>query len=315
VLSDEQIYIFDVSQATLECEEGMITGDNISVIYEGQLSDTDTSSVKALKVVDEFHKKNKLETRTAHGQVQSMTPNTITILSKSGKTATYPITGTEQYYQNGIKVNDWVYLHFKGKFLSSDSDDTMVLNASHLKVLSVSDIDPIDIPEPTPTPELAEEQNAQNTEKKLRAVIQDVSLNLLQILPEGSETSVNVDLSAIPSYFKGGTAPGSYVTLIYTGEFNGSTLDGITILSVTGDDPDTLAESRITSTISGTIIGFTSNTITIRTTDNAIATCQMKDGTSFSADMIYEGNEVKVTFNPSLSKTSNIYTCISIESI
>jgi hypothetical protein len=191
----------------------------------------------------------------------------------------------------------------------------MVLNASHLKVLSVSDIDPIDIPEPTPTPELAEDQNAQNTEKKLRAVIQDVSLNLLQILPEGSETSVNVDLSGIPSYFKGGTAPGSYVTLIYTGEFNGSTLDGITILSVTGDDPDTLAESRITSTISGTIIGFTSNTITIRTTDNAIATCQMKDGTSFSSDMIYEGNEVKVTFNPSLSKTSNIYTCISIESI
>ena len=55
VSSGENRYVFDVSQATLECQEGMITGDEISVIYEGQLSDTDTSMVKALKVVDEFH--------------------------------------------------------------------------------------------------------------------------------------------------------------------------------------------------------------------------------------------------------------------
>ena len=32
--SQEQTYIFDLSEATLECEDGMITGDEISVIYE-----------------------------------------------------------------------------------------------------------------------------------------------------------------------------------------------------------------------------------------------------------------------------------------
>ena len=100
--SQEQAYTFDLSQATLECEDGMITGDEISVIYEGQLVSADTSTVKALKVVDDFHKKNQLEKRKAYGEVQSLTPNTITIKNKKGKTATYPITGTEQYYQNGI---------------------------------------------------------------------------------------------------------------------------------------------------------------------------------------------------------------------
>ena len=45
----------------------MITGDEISVIYEGQLSNKDTSTVKALKVVDDFHKKNQLEVRKAYG--------------------------------------------------------------------------------------------------------------------------------------------------------------------------------------------------------------------------------------------------------
>ena len=42
----------------MECEDGMITGDEISVIYEGQLaSERCQHSVKALKVVDDFHKK------------------------------------------------------------------------------------------------------------------------------------------------------------------------------------------------------------------------------------------------------------------
>ena len=99
----EASYVFNLSGATLECKDGMITGDEISVIYEGQLSGTDTSTVQTLKVVDEFHRKSKLKKRTAHGQVLSLTANTITLKSKKGKTATYPITGTEQYYQHGIK--------------------------------------------------------------------------------------------------------------------------------------------------------------------------------------------------------------------
>ena len=50
-------YTFDVSQATLESADGMVRGDSVSVIYEGQLTDTDTSTVRALKVVDDYHRK------------------------------------------------------------------------------------------------------------------------------------------------------------------------------------------------------------------------------------------------------------------
>ena len=41
--------------STLESEDGIIRGDSVSVIYEGQLTDTDTSTVRALKVVDDYH--------------------------------------------------------------------------------------------------------------------------------------------------------------------------------------------------------------------------------------------------------------------
>ena len=60
----------------------MISGDEVTVIYEGQLSDTDTSQTKALKVVDEFHKKAQLEERVAHVKVTGLTPNTISVESK-----------------------------------------------------------------------------------------------------------------------------------------------------------------------------------------------------------------------------------------
>ena len=62
-----------------------------------------------------------------------------------------------------------------------------------------------------------------------------------------------MDLSQIPSYFKGGTAPGSYVTITCTGQFQGNSLDGVTVTAVTGDDPDSLGSREITSSVSGTI--------------------------------------------------------------
>lgn len=312
VSADDEIYIFDVSQAALECAEGMITGDTVSIIYEGQLSDTDTSTVKALKVVDEFHKKNKLKKRTAHGEVQALTPNTITIKAKSGKTATYPITGTEQYYQNGIKKGTMVHLNFKGKFPESGSSDPRVLNASHLKVLSISDIEPMKIPAPTPTP-LPAEQTEANKEKQFLATIQNVNLNLLQILPAGRTTPLNVDMSAIPVYFKGGIAPGSHVNVFYLGELKEDSLDGISILAVTGEDPDTIKDRNIAFTATGTILGTTANTVTIQTTDGAVDTFRTESAQNASSSGLAAGSVIRVTFHPSESKSSNIYTAIKIE--
>ena len=329
--SQEQTYVFDLSEATLECEDGMITGDEISVIYEGQLSNKDTSTVKALKVVDDFHKKNQLEVRKAYGEVQSLTSNTITIKNKKGKTATYPITGTEQYYQNGIRTGVWVYIHFKGKFASSQDTQNSSLNASHLKVLSISDIDPLTLPEPTPTPDPAQVPDDDSAkEQQIHAEIQNISLNTLTVLPSGSDSAIDIDLSQISSYFKGGTAPGSYVTITYTGQFQGNSLDGVTVTAVTGDDPDSLGSRELTSTVtgddpdslgsreltstvSGTIIGHTANTVTLQTGDGATITCFTEGAKDTSTSNMESGAGICITFDPTKSKNSNIYTSIKIQ--
>ena len=312
----EASYVFNLSGATLECKDGMITGDEISVIYEGQLSGTDTSTVQTLKVVDEFHHKSKLKKRTAHGQVLSLTANTITLKSKKGKTATYPITGTEQYYQNGIKEGDWVYLHFKGKFPDTSQDSSASLNASHLKVLGISDLETIVIPDPTPTPPPNPEETpeeAAGKEQQFLATIQGVNLNILQILPAGSSTVQNLDMSSIPVYFKGGIAPGSHVNVTYKGVLQPDTLEGIQILAVTGEDPDTIDDKHISFTVTGVITGSTANTITVQTDDGAVDTFRTEELRNSSEASLEYGDYVQITFHPSKSKASNIYTAVQIQ--
>lgn len=312
VLSETNLYTFDISQATIECQNGIISGDEISIIYEGQLTDTDTSSVKVLKVVDEINKKTTLEDRTAHGKVLSLTPNTITIQAKSGKKATYPITGTEQYYKAGVKEGTWVYLHFKGKFPSSQADNPDILNASLLKVISISDSDPFKAPAPTPTPK-SNEKDQKEEEKEFTAIIQDLKLNMLTVLLEETENPLSIDLSTLPVYLNGGAAPGSHVTITYTGDFNGTSTEGISITAITGEDASAISSQHISFTVSGTIIGSTANTSTIQTSDGALVTCLTQGATNSSTGGMLSGSLIRVTFDPAESRSSNIYTALKIE--
>lgn len=310
--SSSQTYTFDVSQASLESADGMVRGDSISVVYEGQLSGTDTSTVRALKVVDDYHNTDTLKDRTAHVQVLELTANSITIKSKGGKTATLPTTGTEQYYQGGIKTGKWVYVHLKGEFDPADPENSAHLYGSHIKVSSISDIDPIKIPDPTPTPVPDKNQKVQK-EKQMRAVIQNIQTNILQISVDGTDALLNLDMSALPCYFSGGPAPGSHVTVTYTGDFNGGSTEGISILGITGDIPETLSEHGISFTVSGDITASTSNTITLLTYDNISVTCNIENAANSSTGGLLSGSSVKITFNPAESRNSNILSALKIE--
>ena len=314
ILSNSETYIFDISQATLECSDGMICGDAVSVIYEGQLDSTDTGTVKALKVVDDYHETSEIKEGTTRGQVQSLTANSITIKSKGGKTVTFPITGTEQYYQGGIKAGNWVYLHYKGDFGPASSDNPNVLDGSHMKIYSVSDIDPLNVPDPTPTP-APQEGVEVKAEHKLRAVIQSIQTNVLQVSIENTTNVLNLDMSAIPCYFSGGIESGSHVNVVYTGDFNGTTLDGITVLGITGEVPENLRERSTGFTVSGEIVASTANTITILTYDGINITCNTESASNESTGGLLTGSSVKITFNPADSRQTNIYTALKIEDL
>ena len=108
-------------------------------------------------------------------------------------------------------------------------------------------------------------------------------------------------------------APGSYVNITYTGELKENTLEGITILGVSSEDPDTMAERNFSFTVTGTIVGSTANTVTIQTSDGASVTCFTEGAQNSSTGGLSIGSGVRITFNPVLSRESNIYTSLKIE--
>ena len=98
-----------------------------------------------------------------------------------------------------------------------------------------------------------------------------------------------------------------------TGKFNGESTSGMKIRGITGEDPDILSVRNITSTVTGTILGTTANTVLLQTYDGVKILCSRENVPDLSSSGMEEGADLRVTFNPAKSRTSNIYTCIKFE--
>lgn len=309
ISSDGETYVFDVSRTRLECKYGVVFSDQVSVIYQGQLSGTDISTISPIKVTDKYHNETPLENRTLKGKVKKLTSNALVIVTEKGNTVTFPVTGVRQYYKKGIKAGRWVYVHFRGKFINETIVGDKQYDGSFTKVISVSDTDPLKVPAATPTPSTAPKKKEQH----LRAKIVSVSTSTMTVVPQTTGSELTVPLTSVPVYFKGGMAPGSYVNIIYTGKFNGESTNGMKIRGITGEDPDTLSIRNISSTVTGTILGTTANTVLIQTYDGVKILCSRENVQDLSTSGMEEGADLRVTFNPAKSRTSNIYTCIKFE--
>lgn len=309
ISSDGETYVFDVSRTRLECKYGVVFSDQVSVIYQGQLSGTDISTISPIKVTDKYHNETPLENRTLKGKVKKLTSNALVIVTEKGNTVTFPVTGVRQYYKKGIKAGRWVYVHFRGKFINETIVSDKQYDGSFTKVISVSDTDPLKVPAATPTPSPAPKKKEQH----LRAKIVSVSTSTMTVVPQTTGAELTVPLTSVPVYFKGGMAPGSYVNIIYTGKFNGESTNGMKIRGITGEDPDTLSIRNISSTVTGTILGTTANTVLIQTYDGVKILCSRENVQDLSTSGMEEGADLRVTFNPAKSRTSNIYTCIKFE--
>ncbi len=309
ISSDGETYVFDVSRTRLECKYGVVFSDQVSVIYQGQLSGIDISTISPIKVTDKYHNETPLENRTLKGKVKKLTSNALVIVTEKGNTVTFPATGVRQYYKKGIKAGRWVYVHFRGKFINETIVGDKQYDGSFTKVVSVSDTDPLKVPAATPTPSPAPKKKEQH----LRAKIVSVSTSTMTVVPQTTGSELTVPLTSVPVYFKGGMAPGSYVNIIYTGKFNGESTNGMKIRGITGEDPDTLSIRNISSTVTGTILGTTANTVLIQTYDGVKILCSRENVQDLSTSGMEEGADLRVTFNPAKSRTSNIYTCIKFE--
>ena len=114
VSSGEETYVFDVSGASIECAGGLLSGDEISVIYEGRLNGMDTENVKALKVTDALHKKNVLKEYKLTGQITALTPWSVTIRTDKGQSVQCTAAGKPMHFSTGLILGNPVTVHLVG---------------------------------------------------------------------------------------------------------------------------------------------------------------------------------------------------------
>lgn len=129
---DSDILEFDLSEAALECENGILTGDQVTVVYEGTIKGHNTGKATALKVIDKDNRE-ELEEHTMVGTLVDASMNTISIKNTEGDTITFISTGAKHKYKNGIQTGNWITVTYKGELTRS--------NAKNVKVLSITDED------------------------------------------------------------------------------------------------------------------------------------------------------------------------------
>ena len=325
-------YTFDASEATIECAAGVISGDEISVIYEGQLSGTDTSGVKVLKIVDELHTKQKLPEQTKSVTLNALTNNTIQFTDPEGGVYLCTSTGAAAYFENGAREGLQVYIHYIGEFPAPGNDSSVPVQAPLIKILSISDVEPLTPPDtskmvPPAGEEIAEENTAPEEASpegaevtvtpapptvraktvseyaKIRGHLMDAGLSGIKFVPNGESGSVETDISSVPAYFPGGFMTGAAIELYYTGEqYDSTSLSGIAPVFLEGDDPEQIRREKAVSYVAGTVIGQTQDTVTVRTDDGAMVILSKAS----LSNKYEDGDRLEEVMNPAVTGRSNI---------
>ncbi|MBQ9064589.1 MAG: hypothetical protein IJ123_04005 [Blautia sp.] len=229
VSADEQVYTFDVTSATLECSHGMIAGDEISVIYEGQLDENSASNVRVLKIVDELHTQSALREESMTAVLTGLTGNTVTFSTSDGKAYTCVSTGARQYYQSGIRSGLTVNIHYMGVLPDVPEGTGSPVSAPLVKILSISDTEPFEKPDLgkiTPSvsynTEGAEVPEATASEDSYTQ--SDGSYTTDSIATDGSYTTDSIATDS--SYTPDGTAADSSYTLDSTADQESAAASG-----------------------------------------------------------------------------------------
>ncbi len=123
---------FNLSEAQLDCKNGILSGDQVTVFYEGEIKGWDTSKVQVSHITDQVDKE-ELKPETLIGTVADVTTNTLSIRKDDQDTISFISTGADVQFSNGLELGSWVEVTYLGKLQGN--------NAKNVKVVSITDDD------------------------------------------------------------------------------------------------------------------------------------------------------------------------------
>lgn len=306
---DGEILGFEMNDSTLECENGILAGDLVTVTYEVEEGEFGIDNEKALRVIDP-EEKPELEEYTVTGTVTDVSSNSLTVQREPENPEdfiTFFTVGTEFHCKHGLGEGNRITVTYKGELYGN--------SARNVKVLSVYDGETEDVEE------LEEEQKF----AELTARIVKVEDMLLVVEAEEEDAVVNYefDLSTAAVYMQYGLLQGSEVNLKYQGVLNEEGEEPI-LLEISGQadttddetaepvDEETDEEKEPKGcSITGTVMTLGENAITITSDDGAQITCTTEADQLKPDETIEVGSYVIVILEPNAQ--SNIHKALSID--
>ncbi|MDO4567004.1 MAG: SH3 domain-containing protein, partial [Oscillospiraceae bacterium] len=142
--------VFSLPDALINTSTGMVAGDDIVVVYDGNLNGSDTSGVTVVSVEDKSQ--SALPEGAIGGTLTDATMNTVTIQTAQGVSYTFTTTNAQIDVVNGLVLGNYVEVYYQGTLHSNtDTSDIHVYRV----VDNDENLDPEDptpIPTETPTP-------------------------------------------------------------------------------------------------------------------------------------------------------------------
>ena len=237
---------FTTTGADIQLTNGITAGSTVTIMYKGEVVDTDTTNAKVLMVVDleasetpvtEGEEMTEAETSdpdagsgTLTGSVYDINTDRIVVLSDDGELYYFTISTAKMNLTNGLQEGNYVTVAYTGdiygpELVTADSitDDNEGTSAAAVTTSGVSYIS---------------------------GTLEECSTSTTTIITDEGET-LSFDTSDAAVDYANGFAYGSYITMTYTGTLSGSDTTGVKVVEVsdyTDGTADTAADTATDTT-------------------------------------------------------------------
>ena len=282
---------FEIGDGKLQCQNGILAGEEVVVSYEGERKDGDITKAKVLEVSD-APGREELEESVIAGQIQAVTNNTLTIATEKGISITFVTTGAKYELKQGLAPGNWVDVSYKGEMIGS--------NARNLKVLSVIDSNYLE----------ENEESASEDTQEMNAILLSVQNDILTVQEkDGEQYQFSAGQAQISLRY--GVLEDSEVVLTYCGEAS-TDVSSSELKSMVDEDPKVVNEETGGFSVTGTVMVCGSNVLTVMSNDGAQITCAIEKTRIDLERAPALGDYVKIVVKP--NKKSNVYQVLKIAS-
>lgn len=223
---------FTITGADIQVANGITAGSNVTVVYKGKVSGTDTSGATVQMVMDlgtgetpvtEGELMTEAEEEdpnagagTIGGTIEDLSIDRIVIVADDGESYYFSQYGTEINLVNGFKQGNYVTIDYNGD----------IYGPNLVEATKVTDNDPA-----SGETAVIAGPSSEEGYSYLNGTVQDYTMTTVSILTDEGE-ELSFDTTNATHCYENGVLSGNYVTIEYKGEISGSDTTGVTVAAV-----------------------------------------------------------------------------------